>query len=203
MLLLERKEGIILCILFVALIFNFLSFAHARQLGYEDYSTDDGIKFTTFFKAKPSVVKWDTIDTPKKISLTSMVVDHSTDGPWYMKHLHERDSAGWNRTFYGRQFSSKPVACNVRFFGVGLESTLDRFVDGGTGYLLLGFQNEHKRKFWHGFDKNETNRLHCYYMTGKDYGSEFVVSWHSRTAVINDITHYYIKQAISSLSCIR
>lgn len=172
-------------LLLVACCAYWLLIIPAKQVSYEDFKTDDGIPFKSFFRVQPSVAKWDTIDTPKKISLTTMVVDHSTDGGWFMKHLHERHSIGWNRTFLNRQYSTRPVACSIRFFGVGLESTLADYVGGGTGYLLLGFQNENKRKFWHGFDRNETNRLHCYYMTGKDYGSEFLDTPKSLGIVIN------------------
>ena len=43
------------------------------------------------------------------------------------------------------------------------------------GWLGLSFKNDNKKQFWHGYDKNETNKLHCYYMTNKDTGSEFLV----------------------------
>ena len=44
------------------------------------------------------------------------------------------------------------------------------------GWLGLSFKNDNKKQFWHGYDKNETNKLHCYYVTNKDTGSEFLVS---------------------------
>eukprot|EP01034_Spumella_vulgaris_P034029 gene34029-41965_t len=102
-----------------------------------------------------------------------MVVDHHSDGSWYLQALHEKNSIGWNRTT-SYQFSNRPFACNIRFLAVGLESTLKGYETGGTGYLTIGFENSAKKKFWHGFDKNETNRLHCYYTTNKDTGSEFL-----------------------------
>ena len=46
-----------------------------------------------------------------------------------------------------------------------------------AGYLTLDFSNSRKKRFYHGFDKNESNRLYCYYHTNKDTGSEFLVSW--------------------------
>lgn len=72
--------------------------------------------------------------------------------------------------------ASRPYACSVRFFGVGLESNLAGYQTGGTGYLTLTFERpEEKRKvYWHGFDGNETNKVHCYYSTNKDTGSEFL-----------------------------
>lgn len=52
---------------------------------------------------------------------------------------------------------------------------MDGFQTGGTGYLTVGYANANKRELWHGFDKNETNKIHCYYKTTKDTGSEFLV----------------------------
>lgn len=43
------------------------------------------------------------------------------------------------------------------------------------GYLTIDFTNARKKRFYHGFDKNESNRLYCYYNTNKDTGSEFIV----------------------------
>ncbi len=45
---------------------------------------------------------------------------------------------------------------------------------GGTGYLTLQYTDGASKTFYHGFHKNETGRLHCYYMTNKGYGSEFL-----------------------------
>ena len=66
--------------------------------------------------------------------------------------------------------------------GIGLESTLANFTEGGTGYITVHF----KRLFvppsapykdnqeWHGFETNETTKVYCYYHTAKNYGSEFL-----------------------------
>jgi hypothetical protein len=131
------------------------------------------VSLSTFFKITPSIKSWNTVDTPKRFAISSMVVDHSSSGIWFIKSLHEKYSIGWNRT-QEHAFSRSPIACNIRFFGVGLEQTLEGFQTGGTGYLTLGFPNG-KRVIWNGFDKNETNKLHCYYKTTKDTGSEFLV----------------------------
>lgn len=157
-----------------------MQLGHPKKIGYVDYKfsspeIDDSEVITSNFKIKPSIKSWDTIETPKKFTITSMVVDHHSDGSWYLQSYHEKYSIGWNRTSRN-QFLTRPYACNIRFVGVGLESTLTNFQTTGTGYLTMGFANEDKKKFWHGFDKNETNKLHCYYTTNKDTGSEFIVS---------------------------
>lgn len=46
----------------------------------------------------PSVTKCNRIDIPKKFSITSLKVDHNTEGPWYVPALHDKHSIGWNRT---------------------------------------------------------------------------------------------------------
>jgi hypothetical protein len=32
---------------------------------------------------------------------------------------------------------TRPFSCNIRFFGIGLEQTLEGYVRGGTGYMTL------------------------------------------------------------------
>ena len=50
-------------------------------------------------------------------------------------------------------------------------------MQGGTGYLTVDFKPDWSKKtLYHGFDKNETGKLHCYYMTNKGFGSEFIDS---------------------------
>lgn len=149
---------------------------HATTIGYNDLKTMKEASFSSFFKVLPSLKSWNTVDTTKRFSITSMVVDHSTSGNWFVKSLHEKSSIGWNRT-QETAFSNNPIACNIRLIGVGLESTLEGFQTGGTGYLTVGYTNHNKKDLWHGFDKNETNKLHCYYRTTKDTGSEFLVSF--------------------------
>eukprot|EP01032_Pedospumella_encystans_P020877 gene20877-23708_t len=127
----------------------------------------------TYFKTPSSLKSWNSVDTPKRFAITSMVVEHSKHAAWYVPALHQKYSSGWNRTTAASTAHS-PLACNIRFFGVGLESTLEGFQTGGTAYLTIGFSNAGKREFWHGFDKNETNKVHCYYKTNKDTGSEFI-----------------------------
>jgi len=132
----------------------------------------------------PSVTSWNTIDTPKRIAVTSMSVDHHSDGSWHVPSMHERNSAGWNRTF-NKASLLRPYACNIRFYALALESTLQGFMGGGTGYLgvevkhtslNVGSRQTKREMSWYGYDKNETQRLHCYYMTSKGYGSEFIDS---------------------------
>ncbi len=147
----------------------------AGTVGYNDLVTMDGIQLETYFKTASSLKNWNTVDTPKRFAITSMVVEHSRPTNWYVSSLHDKYSAGWNRTQQSA-FSNNPVACNVRFVGVALEAVLEGFQTGGTGYMTLGYTNALKREFWNGFDKNETNKIHCYYKTTKDTGSEFIVS---------------------------
>lgn len=68
------------------------------------------------------------------------------------------------------------IICNIKFFATGLESTLQKYINGGTGYLTLEFKkyDNDKKDTYHGFSKNESDKLHCYYMTNKNYGSEFI-----------------------------
>jgi hypothetical protein len=122
----------------------------------------------------PTLTKWNLIDEKDKISLTSYTIQHSNEGPWYVPSYHNKYSYGWNRTIESGYLNS-PMACNLRFFGIGLETTLEKYKYGGTGYIRIHFHPQNKgKKYWHGFSKNETEKLHCYYMTNKHYGSEFV-----------------------------
>ncbi len=128
--------------------------------------------------AHRSVHGFDTIDKDKHFSVVTMSLDHHADGSWVVPSLHHRGSAGWNRTIIKGNLQ-RPYACTLQFFGLGLESTLEGFMKGGTGYLQLEvkqFNKEGKegRSFWYGFDGNEQQKLHCYYMTSKGYGSEFL-----------------------------
>lgn len=161
--------------LLLAYALSFLAISVAKMVGYSDIEGLDGSKLNTYFRGTPSVKSWNTVDIPRRFAITSMVVDHSSNGNWFMPSLHQKYSSGWNRT-HQTQYSNSPIACNVRFFGTGLEATLNGFQLGGTGYLTVGYANNAKREFWHGFDKNETNKIHCYYKTNKDTGSEFIVS---------------------------
>lgn len=119
-----------------------------------------------------SVIGWDSVDTFRRFSLLSMDVVHNTGDTWYIPSLHERYSVGWNRTMQS-YFLNQPHACGIQFYGLGLESTFKGYTSGGTGYITIHFKNEKTKYFWYGFDKNETNKLHCYYLTSKGYASEF------------------------------
>ena len=117
----------------------------------------------------PSVLTYDKVDKPGRVTFLSMVVDNHNEGSWYVPAQHNKFSPGWNRTV-NQGFLTKPHACEIRFIGIGLESTLQGYVRGGTGYLTMHVG----KKFHHGYDKNETMKVHCYYMTNKYYGSEFL-----------------------------
>ena len=133
-----------------------------------------------------SVRKWNFIHESKKFSVTTMHIDHHSDGSWYIPSLHEKYSAGWNRTV-SSGFLLRPYSCNIRFYAIGLASTLENFVDGGTGYLIISKLND---KFvWHGIDgkNNETAKIHCYYHVSKGYGSNFEVSFRSANFTVSFI----------------
>jgi hypothetical protein len=146
-----------------------------KRSSFADLKADNGHSLESFFHIPPSVINWENIENPKHFTVLSMSIDHSTESKWFLSHLHNRHSIGWNRTHTQRQYGSKPYACSIRFYGIGLEKTLEGYQHGGTGYLTIAFKDDHKKQYWHGFDKNETNRLHCYYGTNKDTGSEFLV----------------------------
>ena len=164
-------------------------FSHSTKMKYEtlpildtmfDASTTSNehiFNISSFFKIPPSISTWHTLDSGGTygLSILSMRVDHHSDSSWYIPALHAKHSYGWNRT---RElgFSNRPYACSLKFMGVGFESTLEGFQRGGTGYITVGFKDPDGKKFWHGFEKNETNRVLCYYLTNKDTGSEFIVS---------------------------
>ena len=120
----------------------------------------------------PSLSSISSIDGIGKFALTSVTVQHRGDSRWYLPHYHARGSSGWNRTHVNSHID-RPIACNIRFFAIGLEKTLRGFTDGGTAYMTVEYY-EGKKGFYHGFNKNETGKLHCYYMTNKGYGSEFL-----------------------------
>jgi len=125
---------------------------------------------------EPSLRSLTSIDAPGGFALTSVTVQHRGDARWYVPHYHAKDSAGWNRTVVNSHLD-RPVVCNIRFFAVGLEKTLQGFTGGGTAYLTLYYTTaESKKTHYHGFNRNETGKLHCYYMTSKGYGSEFLDS---------------------------
>jgi len=154
------------------------------------------------FTLPRSISELNMIDTPKRFSVVSMAVSHHSDVGWHVPSLHVKYSVGWNRTFASEKML-RPYACTLRFYALGLESTLEPFIKGGTGYVGIEVNpantgparkngpKEDKDKdkdkgkdkpdkpakgklSWYGFDKVEALKAHCYYMTNKGYGSEFV-----------------------------
>lgn len=145
------------------------------RLSWKDFKLEDSTPYGSFFKStSPSIRQWENIDVDKHFSILSMQVDHHQESNWFMPSLHEKHSIGWNRTL-DTGFGRRPYACTLRFFGVALESTLQDYVRGGSGFITLGFKREDNKQIWNGFDKNETKRIYCYYNTNKDTGSEFLV----------------------------
>ena len=141
---------------------------HGGNTGVKRQSVDQSSKLG------PSLISLTPIEMKKSFTLTSMDVKHRSDSRWYVPHCHDRYSAGWNRTFV-HGFMNRPMVCNIRFYAIALESTLAGYLQGGTGYLTLEFKKEQQSKsLYYGFDKNETGKTHCYYMTNKGFGSEFI-----------------------------
>jgi hypothetical protein len=73
-----------------------------------------------------SVKKWSFMDVKAKdktFSILSMLVDHHSSGSWYIPSMHEKYSIGWNLTV-SQGFLHRPLACNIRFLGVGLVSSV-------------------------------------------------------------------------------
>lgn len=68
------------------------------------------------------------------------------------------------------------AVCTINIFATALETTLEKYMNGGTGYITLEFKkhDSDKKSTYHGFSNNETDKLHCYYMTNKNFGSEFL-----------------------------
>lgn len=120
-------------ILHFLLLFN-LSTQAVLQPAVPNY--DNVYKLVENDAITSSIAKWDMIDADKKFSILSMHVDHHSDGSWYVPSMHDKFSVGWNRSTE-KGFLEKPNACNLRFYGVGLETTFSGFEDGGTGYLNL------------------------------------------------------------------
>lgn len=126
------------------------------------------------FKLPPSITKWNFINEPNRFAITSVVVDHHSESMWYLPSLHDKNSTGWN-LFKERGFSSRPYACNIRMVGVGLESTLSGFETGGAGSISISSTDHKPNKVV--FDKflNESQKVHCFYVSNKGYGSNFYV----------------------------
>lgn len=120
-----------------------------------------------------SVISWDTVESKRRFSLLTVAVDHNIDSTWYIPSLHDKFSAGWNRSVEAG-FLNRPHACGIRFFGVGLEKSLEGYIAGGTGYLTLKYKGEDGVMYGLEMETNETKKVHCYYMTNKNYGSEFI-----------------------------
>lgn len=144
-------------------------------LNESSFIASEVYKLAQFSKIPPSLSKWSFLHEPRRFTLTTMVLDHHSEGSWFVPSLHQKYSIGWNRS-EALGFLSRPYSCSIRFFGVGLASVLSGFEDGGTGYLMLSKLNG--KQPWQQSEtssRNESKKLHCYYMTGKGHGSNFYV----------------------------
>jgi hypothetical protein len=152
-----------------------------------------------------SLYKWQIIEKGNTFSIVSMHVDHHFDSTWYVPSLHSKYSIGWNKTYFDRAFHQRPFACGIKLFGVALESNLEGFQNGGSGYLQLYFEKQigRNKKHWHGFERNDTVRVPCYYMTNKNYGSEFLdtpktlgIAIYCPLTLDHEIGEYYMRNAM-------
>ena len=123
----------------------------------------------------PTIRNWGTIhDSIDTFSLLSASIRKSSESSWYVPSQHAKHSVGWNRTVQKGSLE-QPYACTIQLYGLALEkSTLNGYVEGGTGYLQIQATLNGK-KIYIGYEANETKKIHCYYMTSKSYGSEFIV----------------------------
>jgi hypothetical protein len=118
----------------------------------------------------PTVLSRDTINDEGKFSILSMNVDFTTPERWYIPSMHDRYSAGYNRS--SASAFSKPYACTVRFLGIALHSKMFGFLPGGTAALRLSFHRRRgKRTFWEGY--HASREIHCYFRTSIHHGSDF------------------------------
>jgi len=121
----------------------------------------------------PSIINLESIDNKNRFSVTSLTLEHGSDCKWYIPSFHQKYSSGWNRTVEAG-FLSRPFACHLRLFGVGLEKTLKGYKGGGTGYVFITYGKKGSFKNF-GLHTNDTQKVHCYYMTSHYYGSDFQV----------------------------
>lgn len=149
---------------------SFLSFAAVAASSVSSSPWIDLKRNDTF---PPSIRQWQTVSEPATISLLSLSLRRGTEGSWYIPHRFQKHSSGWNRTVERAQLD-QPYACNIQLYGLAYESNLHGYIKGGTGYLQLQYHLENGRLVKVGFDTNETKKIHCYYMTSKDFGSEFL-----------------------------
>lgn len=164
---------------------HFLIWVILSQLIFQVFSTTNEYTYRntifrnqktlhSFFKVHPSVNDWIDIDVAGKFTILTMHVDHHQESNWHVNSLHDIGSIGWNRT-QTQEGIHRPYACTLKFFGTALESNMANFLHGGTGYLSVSYKLPNEKKVWWGYDKEEEKKLHCYYMTNKDRGSEFIV----------------------------
>ena len=149
---------------------SLLQWIHPNRINKQ--SGNQRSRYQAHHHLEPSLKSLSSIDDVGKFALTSVTVQHRGDSRWYLPHYHARGSSGWNRTFVNGH-SNRPTVCNIRFFAVAMEKSMNGFVHGGTAYLTVRY-NIGRKTHYHGFEKNETSKLHCYYSTSKGSGSDFL-----------------------------
>lgn len=162
---------------------------HLKQLDWNSFHLQsENLTYSSFHHERtPSLIRWDSIDTPGHFSVLSMHVDHHLESNWYIPALYNKYSMGWNRSAHYSHSGRRPYACTIRFMGVGLESTLHEYSKGGSGFLTIAFSRPSGKVYYHGFDKNETNKIYCYYSTSQGFASDFAVRLRSLFAFIHKI----------------
>lgn len=163
------------------LVYSFVSIygyiPHTHPLQWDFFRLQShNLSYDSFHNGKiPSMRQWDSIDMKGHFSVMSVHVDHHFESNWHIPALHERMADGSNHSERNSHAGQRPYACTLRFFGVALESTLKGFENGGSGYLTIAFTRSNGKPIYHGFDKNETSKLHCFYTTSQGTASDFKV----------------------------
>lgn len=147
---------------------------------WDDLKQDDSLP--------PSVTKWKPLselsENKNMLTILSMYVHKHHEGTWYIPSRYRKYSAGWNRSVTKSFSLNQPGACNIQLFGLVLESEFEDYLAGGTGYLR--FQKKGDNVKIGNYGSNSTLNFNCYYMSNKDFGSEFLVC---RKTVLSTVTY--------------
>lgn len=167
----------LVCLLVFSLVTIHCSVPRVQPLNWDFFRVQShNLSYEIFHKGKaPSMRQWDSIDKTGHFSVMSLHVDHHFESNWHVPSLHDEVSGGLNSSDRDPHHGKRPYACTLRFFGVALESTLKGFENGGSGYLTIAFTRSNGKTIYHGFDKAEAHKLHCFYTTSQGTASDFKV----------------------------
>lgn len=167
----------LVCLLVYTFVTIHGSAPHTQSLNWNFFRLQShNLSYESFHKDKvPSMRQWDSIDRKGHFSVMSVHVDHHFESNWHIPSLHDEVTNGLNGSDRDPHNGKRPYACTLRFFGVALESTMKGFENGGSGYLTIAFTRSNGKPIFHGFDKTEANKLHCFYTTSQGTASDFKV----------------------------